>query len=118
MGGLRVACIIGVNEHERVEKQDVVVRIRAMGEREKEDYGAQLREGGEMWRRLVRGVYSVVEPSSFKTLEALAAHLARYCLESFPFPQITVGIEKPSALTFVEGAGVEITRDRPWLSGS
>ena len=71
-----------------------------------------------MWRRLVRGVCDVIEPSSFKTLEALAAHVARYCLQHFPFPQVTVGIEKPSALTFVEGAGVEVTRDRTWLSTS
>ena len=116
ISGLRISCIIGVNEHERVEKQDVLVRIRAMGERDKEEYGAQIREGGEMWRRRVRGICDAVESSSFQTLEALAAHVARYCLEYFPFPQVTVGIEKPSALAFVEGAGVEITRDRRSLS--
>lgn len=36
-------------------------------------------------------------------------------LESFPVPQVTVRIEKPSALTFVHGAGVEIIRDRRWM---
>lgn len=57
----------------------------------------------------------IVEKSSFQTLEALAALIARTCLEGFPIPQITVYVEKPSALTPVEGAGVEITRDRRWL---
>lgn len=58
----------------------------------------------------------VVEPSNFQTLEALAALVARICLESFPMPQVTVSIDKPNALTFVDGAGVEIMRDRRWLS--
>lgn len=115
--GLRIACIIGVNEHERLEKQDVVIRIRAMGQQREgeDDYGAQIREGPEMWRRLVRGVCEAVEPTGFLTLEALAALVARFCLQGFPFPRVTVGVEKPSAVTFVEGAGVEITRDRGWL---
>ena len=54
----------------------------------------------------------VVEASSFKTLEALAGLISQVCLNEFPIHQITVSIEKPSALTFVAGAGVEITRGR------
>lgn len=57
----------------------------------------------------------VVEPSTFQTLEALAALIAKTALESFPVPQITIRIEKPSAMTFAEAAGVEITRDRRWM---
>ncbi len=41
--------------------------------------------------------------------------IAKTALEGFPFPKITVKVEKPSALTFVDGAGVEITRDRRFL---
>ena len=133
--GLKVACIIGVNEHERVEKQMVTIRLKMMGEKEKEDYSEQIREGNEMWRRLIRrvcevsqtvnpqsmavsGLYlepQVVEASKFQTLEALAALIARTCLAEFPIPEITVAVEKPSALAFVEGAGVEITRNRRFL---
>ena len=65
---------------------------------------------------LILYIHQVTEPSTFQTLEALAALIARTCLADFPdIPQITVSIEKPSALTFVEGAGVEITRDRSFL---
>ena len=56
-----------------------------------------------------------MEPSSFQTLEALAALVAGTCLKNCSMPQVTVSIEKPSAMTFVEGAGVEITRDRSFL---
>lgn len=46
-------------------------------------------------------------------MEALAARIAKTALDSFPVDEITVSVEKPSALTFVEGAGVEITRRKP-----
>lgn len=109
---LRIACIIGVNPHERLEKQSVVVNLRMQGEADTAAYTKQIKEGPEMWRRLVRRVCEVVEPSDFQTLEALTAEIARRVLQGFPAPRVTVGVEKPSALTFVEGAGVEILRDR------
>ena len=62
--GMKVACIIGVNEHERVEKQMVSIRLKIMGEEEKEkEYSEQIREGNEMWRRLVRRVCEVCQAS-------------------------------------------------------
>jgi FolB domain-containing protein len=59
MQGIKVACVIGVNMHERLEKQGVVVDLRTMGEGGKEEYSEQIREGGEMWRRLGRRVCEV-----------------------------------------------------------
>lgn len=58
-----------------------------------------------------------MEYSSFETLEALAARIAKTALDSFPVQEITVSVEKPSALSFVEGAGVEITRRKESYSG-
>ena len=57
----------------------------------------------------------VVEVSTFETLEALSTLIAKTALEGFPIPQITVSVEKPSALTFVDGSGVQIVRDRKWI---
>lgn len=57
----------------------------------------------------------VVEVSSFETLEALSTLIAKTALEGFPIPEITVSVEKPSALIFVDGAGVQIVRDRRWV---
>lgn len=57
--GLKCTCIIGMNPGERLEKQGVVIGLRIRGEKEKEDYAAQIREGPEMWRRLVREVCEV-----------------------------------------------------------
>ncbi|KAL8797943.1 MAG: hypothetical protein Q9182_007089 [Xanthomendoza sp. 2 TL-2023] len=113
--GLKLACIIGVNKHERLVKQSVNVdlRIPAIDPRTFE-----AKEGpSENWRTLVNRVCEVVEYSSFETLEALAARIAKTALDSFPVQEITVSVEKPSALTFVEGAGVEITRRKESYSG-
>ena len=61
--------------------------------------------------KCAKGV-QVVEESKFETLEALAAQISTVLLYDFDIPQITVAVEKPSALTFVEASGVEITRGR------
>ncbi|KAL8671434.1 MAG: hypothetical protein Q9168_004063 [Polycauliona sp. 1 TL-2023] len=113
--GLKLACIIGVNKHERLVKQSVNVDLRlpAIDPRTFE-----AKEGpSENWRTLVNRVCEVVEYSSFETLEALAARIAKTALDSFPVQEITVSVEKPSALSFVEGAGVEITRRKESYSG-
>ncbi|KAI4240999.1 MAG: hypothetical protein LQ352_007519 [Teloschistes flavicans] len=106
--GLKLACIIGVNRHERLQKQSVNIdlRIPAIDPRT-----FDAKEGSnENWRTLVNRVCEVVEYSSFETLEALAGRIAKTALDGFPVQEITVSVEKPSALTFVEGAGVELTR--------
>ncbi|KAL8654988.1 MAG: hypothetical protein Q9226_003224 [Calogaya cf. arnoldii] len=113
--GLKLACIIGVNKHERLVKQSVNVDLRlpAIDPRTFE-----AKEGpSENWRTLVNRVCEVVEYSSFETLEALATRIAKTALDSFPVQEITVSVEKPSALSFVEGAGVEITRRKESYSG-
>ena len=56
-----------------------------------------------------------MEASSYETLEALATAIAVTALEEYPIPQLGVRVEKPNALVFVEGAGVQIWRDQPWL---
>ena len=53
-----------------------------------------------------------VESSSYETIEALATSVARIACVDYSIDYVNVCVEKPSALAFVEGAGVEIVRDR------
>lgn len=122
VGGLKVACVVGVNAHEREEKQTVVVELGVEGtEEELARWTAVCRKegdegmGGRVWRDMVRRVCGVVETSAFRTLEALAAGVARTALEGGVVPRVEVRVEKPSALAAVEGAGVRIVRERGWL---
>lgn len=59
--GLKVACIIGVNPHERLEKQQVTINLEILGERGKaeEDYRGKIEEGKSPWAMLVSRVCSV-----------------------------------------------------------
>lgn len=57
--GLNVACIIGVNEHERLEKQIVSIGLKMVGEVDQEQYKDRIWGENEMWRSLVRRVCEV-----------------------------------------------------------
>lgn len=57
--GLNTACIIGVNEHERLEKQVVNIGLKMRGESDQEQYNNKMWGENEMWRSLVRRVCEV-----------------------------------------------------------
>lgn len=59
--GLKVACIIGVNPHERLEKQQVTINLEILGERGKAegDYRGKNEDGKCPWATLVSRVCSV-----------------------------------------------------------
>jgi FolB domain-containing protein len=108
---LTARCIIGVNDDERREKQDVVINISLR---------ADLRKAGQTdkfadtvdYRAIKKRVLALVEDSQFYLVEALAEAIAAACLEQRAVQQVTVTVEKPSALRFARNVGVEITRGR------
>ena len=51
-------------------------------------------------------------------MEALATLVSRTLTMDFDIEVVTVGVEKPSALGIVEGAGVELTRARSFFSST
>ncbi|KAG0147353.1 hypothetical protein CROQUDRAFT_91621 [Cronartium quercuum f. sp. fusiforme G11] len=124
---LRVSCVIGVLDHERVEEQTVVVNIlfwlspppAASNDNQIKDLQADMTIG---IRALTTATVGHIRESSFFTVEALAASLADTLL-SIPQPnydppspaikKVKVRIEKPSAIAFAHGAGVELTRSWP-----
>lgn len=136
--GLKIACIIGVNPHERLQKQIVNINLHIDGETEPAACRRQMGTSHGIWAVAVRQIcevsevskqadiyfllllilclhFQIVEASSCKTVEALAKLIAEMALKEFPIPRIGVNVEKPSALAHVEGAGVEIWRDQDWL---
>lgn len=55
--------------------------------------------------------------SSFQLLEAVAGHLCRLLLETFPVDRVRVRVVKPNPpiANFLGRASVTFTRDRTWL---
>jgi FolB domain-containing protein len=104
-------CILGINESERREKQDVVINL---------DIYADLRKAGKSdrvedtvdYRALKKRILAMVESSQFLLLEALAEAVAELCLEQLEVRQVGVRVDKPHALRFARSVAVEITRKR------
>jgi dihydroneopterin aldolase len=57
-----------------------------------------------------------VEATSYQTVEALATFIARIVTMDFGNQAVTVLVEKPSAMAFVERAGVEVSRSRAFFA--
>ncbi len=108
---LAVRCIIGVNDEERREKQDVLINIvleadlRTAGKSDKFEDTVDYRE-------IKKEVYAMAESSEYFLVEALAERIAGICLGRPDVVRAHVTVEKPAALRFARTVAVQITRDR------
>jgi len=108
---LLLRTIIGINEEERRNRQDVLINItlyadtRAAGA--SDDIGDAVN-----YRTITKRVIKRVEESSFNLVERMAAEIAAICLEEPRVETVDVRVEKPGALRFARSVGVEIRRTR------
>lgn len=108
---LLLRTIIGVNDWERRDRQDVVINLKLY---------VDTRRAGETddlthtlnYRTLTKQVIRLVEGSQFYLVEKLAEEIARLCVVEFGVPQVEVSVEKPGALRFARSVGVRIVRTR------
>jgi len=108
---LLLRTIIGINDEERRNRQDVLINIvlyadtRAAG-------ASDAIEDAVNYRTLTKRVIERVEASRFFLVEKLAADIAALCLEDPRVAAVDVRVEKPGALRFARSVGVEIHRER------
>ncbi len=103
--------IIGINDWERENRQDILINVTLFG---------NLRPAGDSdniadavnYRTITKQIIEHVETSERFTVEALAADIARICLEAPGVERARVRLEKPGALRFARSVGVEIERQR------
>jgi dihydroneopterin aldolase/D-erythro-7,8-dihydroneopterin triphosphate epimerase len=108
---LKFRCIVGVNEDERREKQDVVAQITL---------DVDLRQAGRTdaiedtvdYKAVKKAILAMAEESQFQLVEALAESMAMICLKDSRVHRVAVAIEKPGALRFARTVGVRIVRER------
>lgn len=106
---LLVRCILGVEEGERREKQDVVVQV---------DLWVDLRKAGRSdaladsvdYSVLKRRILQATEGTQYRLIEALAQRIADECLKDPRIECVKVAVEKPGVLRFARTVGVEIIR--------
>lgn len=108
--------IIGVNDWERKERQDIIINITLYTDTRAVARTDSL-EGGINYRSVCKRVGKLVESTSFYLVETLAEEIAKLCLREFPADAITVSVEKPNAVRFSVSVGVEITRSKSEYDG-
>lgn len=113
---LRLRCIIGFSDHERKDKQDVVISLRIR---------ADMRRAGESdnpddafnYRTVTKAIIAHVEASDYFLVEKLATAIARICVVDYGAEWVQVRVHKPGALRFADSVGVVIERTKTDFDG-
>ncbi len=106
---LLLRCIIGINDDERNNKQDVLINIRLFTDTKKAAESDSI-EDTPNYRTITKNVINMVEASTYQLVEAMVEEISNICLAEAGVNGCTVRVEKPGALRFAESVGVEITR--------
>ena len=103
--------IIGVNDWEREKPQEISINIVLFADLLKAGSSDNIQDSVN-YRTVAKKVLAHAETAQRQTVEALAADVARLCLEQPGVQQVRVRVEKPGAIRFSKSVGVEIERSR------
>jgi len=103
--------IIGINEEERRNRQDVLINIVLYADTTAAGASDDI-DDAVNYRTIIKRVIKLVEESEFYLVEKMAAEIAAICLEDPRVEEVSVWVEKPGALRFARSVGVEIHRTR------
>lgn len=103
--------IIGINKDEREKPQEIRINLILYVDTHQAGKSDNL-EDSVNYRTITKRVLEHAETAARLTVEALAADLARLCLEDPGVKKVRVRVEKPGAVRFSRSVGVEIERDR------
>jgi 2-amino-4-hydroxy-6-hydroxymethyldihydropteridine diphosphokinase len=108
---LLLRTIIGINEEERRNLQDVLINVTLYADTRAAGVSDDI-EDAVNYRTITKRIINLVESSQFYLVERLAAEIAVICLDDSRVECARVRIEKPGALRFARSVGVEIERTR------
>jgi FolB domain-containing protein len=103
--------IIGVNEWEREKPQEILINIVLFADLNKAGSSDNIQDGVN-YRTVAKKVLAHAETAQRQTVEALAADVARLCLDEPGVQQVRVRVEKPRAVRFSRSVGVQIERSK------
>mgnify|MGYP004004649411 FL=1 len=108
---LSIRCIIGVNQDERTEKQDVVINVILFTDTRKAGQTDVLEDSVD-YKKVKKTILSLVESSEFLLIEKLADEIAKVCLDDSKVQKVNVTVDKPGVLRYTRSVAVEIVRTR------
>lgn len=103
--------IIGINDWEREKPQEILINIVLFTDLRKAGQSDDI-DDSVNYRSVAKKVQAHAETAKRLTVEALAADLARVCLEEAGVERVRVKVEKPGAVRFSRSVGVEIERGK------
>jgi FolB domain-containing protein len=106
---LLVRGIIGINDWEREIPQDILINVVLYADLRKAGVSDDIADCVN-YRTVAKKIQAHAETAKRLTVEALAADLARLCLEEPGVLKARVRVEKPGAVRFSRSVGVEIER--------
>ncbi|HON92348.1 MAG TPA: dihydroneopterin aldolase [Sedimentisphaerales bacterium] len=113
---LLVRCILGVEDAERREKQEVVVQVELWADLRKAGRTDALADSID-YSVLKRRILQATENTQYRLIEALAQQIADECLKDQRIECVKVTVEKRGVLRFARSVGVEILRRRGPVGG-
>ena len=114
---LLLRTIVGINEEERRNKQDVLINLVLYADTRAAGASDDIADAVN-YRTITKRIINLVEGSQFYLVEKMAAEIAALCLEDPRVEKVNVRVEKPGALRFARSVGVEIERTRADLRKS
>lgn len=103
--------IIGINDDERVNRQDILINLTMYADTRPAAASDQI-EDAVNYRTITKRIIQHVESSADFLVEKLVADIAHIILTEFNIEKVRVRVEKPGALRFAESVGIEIERSR------
>jgi dihydroneopterin aldolase/D-erythro-7,8-dihydroneopterin triphosphate epimerase len=108
---LLLRTIIGINEEERKNRQDVLINIVMTADTRSAGISDDIADAVN-YRTIAKQIIQLVEGSQFFLVEKMAAEIAATCLKDARVERVRVSVEKPGALRFARSVGVTIERGR------
>ncbi len=106
---LSVRCLIGINEDERIEKQDVIINVVLYTDLKKAGQSDRI-EDAVNYKTVKKDILTLAEGSSYFLIEKLAEEIAGTCLGYTGIQKVSVMVDKPGALRYARSVAVEIVR--------
>src|SRR6266567_715449 len=107
---LTIPCVIGVFEHERKDKQLVIINLALSVDVKKAGETDDLNDTVS-YQNIAHEVADMVSNSQFYLIEKLAQAIADICLKDKRVKQAKVHIEKPKAVKLAKSSAIEIIRN-------
>lgn len=109
---LHLRCIIGVDDEERRDKQDLSIDVTMYADLRAAGRSDRIEDTVD-YEAMEKRVIAMGEQSQCRLIEHLADRIADICLSEPRVQRAIVTVDKPGALRFARSVAVEIVRDRP-----